>query len=91
MSELFLMGGFLTASAAAIYVLNSSVGKKGGIPSAPRAVKPRGVADDLGRQRDAAGLELGHRFADDLGIPFAEFWPSVRIDDSLRPFTIRER
>ena len=49
MSELFLMGEFLTASAAAIYVLNSSVGKKGGIPSALRAVKPRGVADDYRR------------------------------------------
>ena len=49
MSELFLIGGLLTASAAAIYVLNSSVGKKGGIPSAPRAVKPRGVAADYRR------------------------------------------
>lgn len=49
MSELFLIGGLLTTSAAAIYVLNSSVGKKGGIPSALRAVKPRGVADDYKR------------------------------------------
>ncbi len=46
MSELFLIGGLLAASAAAIYVLNSSVGKKGGIPSTSRAVRPRGVADD---------------------------------------------
>jgi hypothetical protein len=46
MSDLFLIGGLLAASAAAAWVLNAGVGKKGGIPSGSRAVKPRGVTGD---------------------------------------------
>ena len=37
MSDLFLIGGLLTVSVGANYVLNSSVGKKGAIlPATPR-------------------------------------------------------
>ena len=41
MSEIFLIGGLLAASAAAVKVLNSSVGKPGGIPSRSRAMRSR--------------------------------------------------
>lgn len=51
MSELFLIGGLMVASAAAIWVLSSSVGKKGGIPSAARTVNARGVAEDYRKLR----------------------------------------
>ena len=51
MPELFLIGGLMvaTAAAAAACVLSSSVGKKGGIPSAPRPLPARGVKDDYRR------------------------------------------
>lgn len=41
MSEIFLIGGLLAASAAAVKVLNSSVGKPGGIPTRSRAMRSR--------------------------------------------------
>ena len=46
MSELFLIAGLMAASAAAMWVLNSSVGKKGGIPSASGPVVYRCLSDD---------------------------------------------
>lgn len=49
MSELFLIGGMMAALAAMVYVLKSSLGKKGGIPSNARAASIRGVADDYRR------------------------------------------
>lgn len=49
MPELFLIGGLMVASVAVVCVLNSSVGKKGGIPSASRPMKVRGVQDDYRR------------------------------------------
>ena len=49
MPELFLIGGLMVATAAAACVLSSSVGKKGGIPFAPRPLPARGVKDDYRR------------------------------------------
>ena len=49
MPELFLIGGLMVATAAAAWFLSSSVGKKGGIPSAPRPLPARGVKDDYRR------------------------------------------
>jgi hypothetical protein len=56
MSDLFLIGGLLIVSVAANYVLNSSVGKKGGILSAPRAFILRGVADEYRRISEDGGV-----------------------------------
>ena len=41
MSEIFLIGGLLAASAAAVKVLNSSVGKPGGAPTRSREMRSR--------------------------------------------------